>query len=150
MFIEKNLTLTGTEAPTAAKLIGSAPQRTGDAVLTIGSRINVTVRNIAISGGRTTGRVGGGISNFGTLRLEQVKVTDCNNIGLGAGGILNLGGSAKLVAEDVEVAFNAAVNTNGGGDHATRVGQSRCAAATSPKIPRKATAAGSRTRAEGC
>ena len=115
VFINKDLMLTGVSDPAITKLVGTAPARIGDAVLTVSAGANVIVRNIAISGGRSLGRVGGGISNFGSLRLERVKISDCNNTGLGGGGIFNLGGGAKLVVKDAEVAANTA--TNGGGIH---------------------------------
>jgi hypothetical protein len=115
VFVDKDLTLTGVADPTAAKLVGSGTHRISDAVLTVEGRVNATVRNLEITRGRATGRVGGCVSNFGSLQLQGVKIHDCDNIGLGGGGILNLGGSARLVAEDSEVTLNHHLNNDGGG-----------------------------------
>jgi predicted outer membrane repeat protein len=83
------LAISGDSARTTAIRVldtGRALQVNGD--------VTATVERVTIRGGRVNGDKGGNILNFGTLTLEQARVTD--GLADEGGGIANLSGALRI------------------------------------------------------
>jgi hypothetical protein len=106
--VAKNLTLLGAGADRSV-LDGEGTARS-TAVLTITAGATVTVRAMAVRGGKSDGN-GGGIANSGALTLDGVSVT--GNAASQGGGIAHLAGELTLI--DSRLDGNAATGSGGQG-----------------------------------
>lgn len=85
-------------------------------VFWVNSGASLTLKNLTISGGSTTGD-GGGVANFGVMTANSVAFS--NNRAAGGGGIANFNGATLNV---VNSTFSNNVATNGGGGLANYAG----------------------------
>lgn len=82
-----------------------------DRIFQIAPGASVTIKNLAISGGKPAGAIGGGIFNQGTLTLQDSLVS--SNSAAGGGGIASAG---TLNLQNSDVSGNSATaGTSGGG-----------------------------------
>ncbi|HEX5500245.1 MAG TPA: hypothetical protein VFX03_13495 [Thermomicrobiales bacterium] len=84
------------------------------AVVTVDPNVQLTARNLKITGGRTNNaQAGGGITNFGRLFLDAVHITDNDANSYNGGGALNLGPDAVLSIGGSKVTKNQAYSGGG-------------------------------------
>lgn len=121
--ISSNVTLAG-----AGARLTTIKQTRVTNVLTIHGGSTVTVQGVTVTGGHTVGTIhGGGISNNGSLTLEDSRVTDNESDGLSGqqstssgegGGIANFGTSLVIIRSTIDGNHADAVsgpNAQGGG-----------------------------------
>lgn len=80
-------------------------------ILTVDNQASLTLKNLIIENGDTTG-LGGGIQNNGTLILDQVKMQNNNAAN---GGAISVSGGATASIVGSEFFFNTATSVGGGG-----------------------------------
>ena len=113
LFIDRDLTISG---PGADQLEVSGDQESQ--VFLIDFDSSVTIEDIAIVDGRSTGSFGGGISNSGDLELNRAVVARNYSPCFG-GGIYSVG---KLVIEDSAIFDNATgIGGSGGGVYSSSI-----------------------------
>lgn len=109
--VGKDLTLTG--QPASGYPTPTLDGNQAGTVLTIGQGATVIINTLTITGGIASGCCGGGISNRGTLTLNNDIVSgNTTTNGSGGGGIGNIG---SLTLNSTTVSGNNAPNGGGGG-----------------------------------
>ena len=107
--VDKNLTLQGVSSAESILQPGTG----GERAITVSDGHNLTLRNLTVTGGQLTGKVGGGVYLAGgSLTLIGAHIT--NNSADYGGGIFQEGGSGRLEATDSLIEGNTAT-INGGG-----------------------------------